>query len=121
MIPASIYEDRKDQFGKRIEAMIEYASHNDMCRSRMLLRYFGEQRSADCDICDVCVSHRHGEPTTDKVDHASEAILALLDDGKQHHVTDVYQLALSKAQIDRALEYLAQEELIHIDGSMICK
>ncbi len=121
VIPASIYEDRKDQFGKRIEAMIEYASHNDMCRSRMLLRYFGEQRSADCDICDVCVSHRHGEPTTDKVDHASEAILALLDDGKQHHVTDVYQLALSKAQIDRALEYLAQEELIHIDGSMIYK
>ena len=32
----------------RAEAMVEYASETDLCRSRWLLRYFGQEESADC-------------------------------------------------------------------------
>ena len=37
--------------------MIDYVTNNDICRSRQLLRYFGEE-STDCSICDVCVANR---------------------------------------------------------------
>ena len=41
-LPANIYDDRKTEFIKRIESVIAYASDDYICRSRQLLRYFGE-------------------------------------------------------------------------------
>ena len=52
-----VYDNRRKQFVQRIKTVIAYAKNYDICRSRQLLRYFGEERSTDCDICDVCVDH----------------------------------------------------------------
>lgn len=54
-IPASVYEERKERFEKRILAMLNYAQSEHFCRSRLLLDYFGEKNSSDCGCCDVCV------------------------------------------------------------------
>ena len=42
--------------------MLEYASETDECRSRFLLRYFGQTESSDCGTCDVCRSKAAGFP-----------------------------------------------------------
>ena len=42
-IPASVYEERKARYEARIKAMEEYVTTENICRSRMLLRYFGEK------------------------------------------------------------------------------
>ena len=39
---------------ERADAVVEYASETELCRSRWLLRYFGQEESADCGTCDVC-------------------------------------------------------------------
>lgn len=39
---------------RRADAMAEYASQTELCRSRWLLRYFGQEASPDCGTCDVC-------------------------------------------------------------------
>ena len=39
---------------ERAAAMAAYASDTETCRSRQLLRYFGQEESADCGSCDVC-------------------------------------------------------------------
>ena len=54
--PAAIYDDLKHRFSHRIEKMLEYAECEKICRSRMLLRYFGETKSEDCGQCDVCLN-----------------------------------------------------------------
>ncbi|MBQ9659989.1 MAG: RecQ family ATP-dependent DNA helicase [Bacteroidales bacterium] len=43
----------------RADAMVEYASEEAECRSRWLLRYFGQEETTDCGTCDVCRAHRH--------------------------------------------------------------
>ena len=43
-----------DNARARSDAMIEYASGSEECRSRWLLRYFGQEESEDCGTCDVC-------------------------------------------------------------------
>ena len=48
------YRSLKENYHLRSEAMLEYASETDECRSRYLLRYFGQEESKDCGICDVC-------------------------------------------------------------------
>ena len=57
-IPPSVYEERKARYEARIKAMEEYVTTENICRSRMLLRYFGEKNEHNCGQCDVCLSKR---------------------------------------------------------------
>lgn len=58
VISKSIYDDLKIRFAERIEKMLEYANSGNICRSRMLLRYFGETNTEDCGQCDVCLNEK---------------------------------------------------------------
>ncbi|SDO36503.1 RecQ family ATP-dependent DNA helicase [Prevotella communis] len=58
VISKSIYDDLKIRFAERIEKMLEYANSGNICRSRMLLRYFGETNTEDCGQCDVCLNQK---------------------------------------------------------------
>ena len=40
----------------RIQAMVDYVSHDDECRSVFLLKYFGQEDVRPCGTCDVCRS-----------------------------------------------------------------
>ena len=57
-LPPAIYEERKAQSEERIEAILHYASQKSVCRSRLLLNYFGETNSHPCGVCDVCIGLR---------------------------------------------------------------
>ncbi len=48
----------KETMHRRIQAMIDYVRQTDECRSRYLLRYFGQTETGDCGCCDVCRSRR---------------------------------------------------------------
>ena len=119
VLSKEIYEERKERFVKRINAMQAYASNNEVCRSRQLLIYFGEKRHKDCEQCDVCLDHESPEPSNEQTKNAREAILNLLKDGERHHITELHKLNLPNKGLDVALEYLIHEEEINIDGSFI--
>lgn len=57
-ISNDIYDDLKVRFANRIEKMLEYANCEKICRSRLLLRYFGETDTEDCGQCDVCLNEK---------------------------------------------------------------
>ncbi|MBQ6652873.1 MAG: RecQ family ATP-dependent DNA helicase [Prevotella sp.] len=119
VISPEVYEQRKEQFERRIQSVISYAEDGDVCRSRQLLRYFGETRSDDCGICDVCIEHGSDQLAEDRLAPAKQRILDLLSDGKPHHITDLHQLQVPTRQLDAALEYLIHEEIITLDGSIL--
>jgi ATP-dependent DNA helicase RecQ len=54
-----IAERRRETVRSRIEMMRGYAESTD-CRRRMLLGYFGEQRTEPCGNCDSCDAGRSG-------------------------------------------------------------
>lgn len=55
-LPQKDYDDRVGRALERSETMIKYVTENDICRSQMLLAYFGQKESKPCGICDVCLS-----------------------------------------------------------------
>ena len=59
----SRYAMLRESFHARAEAMLEYVSETSECRSRYLLRYFGQTEAADCGTCDVCRARRASAPT----------------------------------------------------------
>ena len=117
-----VYEERKQQFCERIHAMTNYATCDNVCRSRYLLRYFGEDNGHDCHQCDVCLSHRsEGMVSEPALNTAMEQILQLLSDKKPHHITELRDIQLPTAELDAALDYLLKEELIRQeDGRIFC-
>lgn len=58
----SRYAMLRESFHARAEAMLEYVSETSECRSRYLLRYFGQTEVADCGTCDVCRARRAALP-----------------------------------------------------------
>ncbi len=58
----SRYAMLRESFHARAEAMLEYVSETSECRSRYLLRYFGQTEAADCGTCDVCRARRAALP-----------------------------------------------------------
>ena len=119
IFPPSVYEDRKEMYAKRIEQVIRYATNDSVCRSRQLLRYFGETRSTDCGQCDVCLSHHAPEQPKAKTSDARQAILNLLSDGKQHPVYELKSIQLPTNLMDVAIENLINEEIVHIKNGKL--
>ena len=112
--PKEVYDDLRTRFSERIKAMIDYATSEGICRSRLLLDYFGETRTKDCGQCDVCVSLKNNQK---QVDLAAEAILQLLSDGKERPITALRSINMPYEYIDEALNELQMEERIAVvDG-----
>ena len=112
-IPKAIYEDRKEQFVKRIEAVMAYAGNDNVCRSQQLLRYFGEDDVEECGHCDVCIKDRHESVTFNNA--TVKLILALLSDKKQHSLDEVAALDAPSEDIDKALRFLVGEDMVSMD------
>ena len=56
--PPMVYRDRLEQYRKRVDSVIEYATTSHICRSVLLLRYFGQKQNKYCGHCDVCLARK---------------------------------------------------------------
>ena len=50
----------------RKEAMFDYVEETTECRSKFLLRYFGEESDHDCGTCDICRGRKKDEKSLAK-------------------------------------------------------
>lgn len=114
-----IYDDRKQEYTERINAMINYAENDYICRSRQLLRYFGETRSTDCGQCDVCKKQYNSDTHKSELADAKARIMNLLADKAMHQITEINGIRANRNVLKEALEYLISEEKIHVrDGKL---
>ena len=81
-IPRSAYEDRKKRYEQRIDDMLYYAENDIACRSRMLLRYFGERNEHNCGCCDNCLAMRKkSNAIPEPAEPTEEDVLGILKSG----------------------------------------
>lgn len=116
-----IYDDRKTEYTERINSIINYAENNDICRSRQLLWYFGEKKSTDCGVCDVCISHNPKSLTNDEFENVKRQVFKILDDGQQHSFSDLHCIKVEPSVLKDVVEYMVNEEEVFIRDGMISK
>lgn len=116
IIPQSVYEERRAQYIKRIQAMLDYANNDHVCRSRQLLDYFGEECWKDCRQCDVCVTHQGDMLNENCVRLYRQQIKELLGDRKKHHIAELHTLNIPTECLNEALEELISEKEIHYES-----
>ncbi len=116
IIPQSVYEERRTQYIKRIQAMLDYANNDHVCRSRQLLDYFGEECWKDCRQCDVCVTHQGDMLNENRVRLYRQQIKDMLGDRKKHHIAELHTLNIPTECLNEALEELISEKEIHYES-----
>lgn len=119
ILSKDIYDDRKKEYIQRINAMIKYATNDDICRSRQLLRYFGEERSNDCNQCDVCIAHKKQHENKDEQKKAEELIKELLSDKKPHSITEIKEINFNRDVVENVFEFMISEEKIYVADGMV--
>lgn len=115
VIPPAIYEERRRQAEKRIEAMVRYISSDDTCRQQLLLAYFGEKHAEPCGHCDVCLArtHRRGSDST-QTEEAIALIKQLLQAKGPYPVEKIAAAFPEKRReiLAKALHFLLDEQQV---------
>lgn len=119
-IPASVYEERKARYEARIKAMEEYVTTENVCRSRMLLRYFGEKNEHNCGQCDVCLSKRATDNLSEKsYEEVKRQILDLLSHSPLTPAETADQIKAEKEDIGQVIRYLLDEGELKMQDGML--
>ena len=91
VIPREAYDDRRERYVERVSGVVSYLRERDVCRTRLLLQYFGESPDKDCGNCDNCESKVGSGIDDCAFDAIRDSILRQLADGPKFG----YQLDLS--------------------------
>ena len=119
-IPPSVYEERKARYEARIKAMEEYVTTENICRSRMLLRYFGEKNEHNCGQCDVCLSKHATDNLSEKsYEEVKRQILDLLSHSPLTPAETADQIKAEKEDIGQVIRYLLDEGELKMQDGML--
>lgn len=119
IISPEIYEKRKESYAYRIKAMIDYATAEEKCRSRMLLHYFGEKNEHNCGQCDVCLKKHESGIKLGEFQELKERILEVLKEGPLSSVELCEKLKVSATQISPIVSFLISEEIIYLRNGIL--
>lgn len=109
-IPRSAYEERKERFESRINRVMEYINENRICRSRMLISYFGEKGTSDCGCCDVCLAKNDSGLNNHTFNTIRDALKEALTDGPQEAKKLTENLPFPADKIITVIRYLADHD-----------
>lgn len=120
-ISPEIYETRKARHEARINAMLDYVTNDTVCRSRMLLDYFGERNEHNCGQCDTCIALRNHPAATGKPEREElcTKIRELLSDTPLTPAGLLEQLPTDQELLTDVLHRLLDEgTIIAVDGML---
>lgn len=114
-----VYEDRKESYVQRINAMIEYAESENRCRSRMLLRYFGEKNEHNCGQCDVCLQQHQSGLKSGEFEAISQQLQALLKENPFSLQEIKDKMQVPENHLMKVVSYLVSEEIIRQENGYL--
>ena len=118
-ISPEVYEHRKARYETRINAMLDYVTNDTVCRSRMLLDYFGERNEHNCGQCDTCISLRSKSKVSEQPDRETlcAKVCGILSRESLTPAGLLKQLPMDKELLTEILHRLSDEgKIIAVDG-----
>lgn len=116
----TFYTQRKKEAFSMLESVIHYACSETECRSRMLVSYFGETKSEDCQVCDVCLKRRRKEINEKKSVEIEQLILNILKK-ESLQISEIVRKIdqFRENDVITILRGLIEEGRVQIDGEIV--
>lgn len=116
--PKAIYEERLAQFEKRIEAVISYATNDNVCRSQQLLLYFGQKNVEPCGQCDVCVRKKRVSLSDDEFTVYQNELKKMLQQHPSNMNELLLQSTLTKEKLEQVIRFLQDSGKVKINENL---
>lgn len=121
VLTREVYEERKESYLQRIQAMVSYAESQEHCRSQFLLRYFGEKNSRPCCQCDVCLQQHSSGLRNSEFTAIADNLLRLLEETPLTPAELAERMTLPLSTYEPVLSYLLNEERIRLQEGKLTK
>ncbi|KKB51302.1 RecQ family ATP-dependent DNA helicase [Parabacteroides sp. HGS0025] len=110
-IPRSAYEERKERFENRMNRVIEYINEDRVCRSRMLISYFGEKGISDCGCCDICLAKNDSGLNNHTFNAIRDTLLETLEETGSREVKKLSEeLSFPADKVITVVRFLAEHD-----------
>ncbi len=119
VLSREVYEERKKSYQSRIQSMTEYATSTDKCRSRMLLRYFGEKNEHDCGQCDICLGKRRSDLGPGEFREIETRVRQLLHETPLSVNELEKRLNCDPEKVEKVLSYFLSQETLRLENGIL--
>jgi len=121
VIPRTAFEERRERSEQRISKVIEYITEPTICRTRLLLNYFGEMAENDCRLCDNCLQKKDKGITNWEFNTVREAFFRLFELSPSRSIQSLsVELPLEKEKNLQVVRFLLDhDDRIRFDHSEI--
>jgi len=111
-ISKEIYEERRLRMQEKIKASIDYATIDYVCRSQMLLSYFGQKNAPACGVCDVCKENTNSKLNVDEYEQIRKIVVEKLKNNALD-INDLLQnISFSEEKTMKTLKWLFDSKII---------
>lgn len=112
------YEDRRDRYITRVKSVLDYAQEENICRSQILLSYFGEKNTVACGKCDVCLKKKEKLLTDADFNTISNQIIDTLRNESLSINSLTKKLRFKESQTIQVIRFLIDNGKIKEDNQL---
>lgn len=106
LLDHAFIKSRQADYEDKLKAMRYYATEGDVCRTRVLTKYFGETITEDCGVCDVCLAKKKAPLNAIGFESISAAIENELRQAPLTMAEIKSKLNLNPGDLHKALSFL---------------
>ncbi|MEP6682370.1 MAG: ATP-dependent DNA helicase RecQ [Parafilimonas sp.] len=112
------YKQRKQDFEKRVNTILNYLQTTIACRSKFIGNYFGDHEIEDCGICDNCLKRKSTALNEKEFVKIKEEIINILIN-ENILIQDLLQKCkhVKKEKLWKVLKHLQAEKVIAIESN----
>ncbi|MBL7748859.1 MAG: RecQ family ATP-dependent DNA helicase [Chitinophagaceae bacterium] len=111
-----LYNERKEQFRRRMKQMVYYVKETTECRSRIIGIYFGDISIKPCGICDNCLNQKASILTKEEFEILHHRIINLVKYEPLHTKDLLAKLSgVKREKAWKVIEFLQAENKIEMD------
>ncbi|HQB68941.1 MAG TPA: ATP-dependent DNA helicase RecQ [Paludibacteraceae bacterium] len=118
VIPKEAYEERRERYVNRIASVLAYANEKEVCRSRVLLNYFGEKHTLPCGQCDICLAHKARAMKEARFVQLEEQIVTLLTETPLSITQLMKQLQAPEEEVLQVIRHLLDHQKLTQTSTM---
>ncbi|VBB44678.1 ATP-dependent DNA helicase RecQ [uncultured Paludibacter sp.] len=112
------YDDRKEKYIERVNSVLRYANEENICRSRILLSYFGEKNTKDCGVCDICLKKKETQVTEEEFQNIRKKINELLNEKSRNLSELTKNIKAKEPKIIHVIRFMMDNNEILMDDVM---
>lgn len=112
------YDDRRERYITRVKSVLDYAQEENICRSQILLSYFGEKNTKPCGKCDICLKNKDKSLSDADFESISTKIINTLQNEPQSINSLTKKLDFKEAQTIQVIRFLLDNGKIKEDNQL---